>query len=310
MKPEGTVVPLIRLNEDEVPKVLDEIVENIHGVLVGGRAGGGDTMPIEELEKTIKAVKRHNNELVVYGGAWFIDGTGEDGFSKALAAQEAGADYVVIPPPQYDMDQGQILDLCLRFAKDSRIEIPRLLYVHPGDKNLFGFDTIKTLAKMDNIVGIKTSYDNFIWIDSLCRLPSSQSGRFNVLVGEEKQLFFGYLFGAKGNVSTLAHLEAEKVTSLATKLQDFRIKRTQYYEDTLTYLREIASDLKVLNLVKLKEKYNGGIYSGFLYGLKQSRELHDLFQQQLDIIKLGNKIYKPDVLQGIRKNLKSRKILS
>lgn len=314
MKPEGTVVPLIRLSNLEVPKVLEHIRGDISGVLVGGRAGNGVEWDAKQLGRAVKASKSFDNSLYVYAGIWFND---EGGYDKAKAAQDAGADYLVVPVPKPSVIRGRgkalprLINFYSKLADHGAIEKPLIVYAHPDDHYKLELDTICELAAIPGIEGIKISYNNAPLIEELSYRKSVEEKMedFGVFVGNEQNLFLGYLFGADGNVSTIGHVASGYLREFIENMGEFRDNNPISYVALAGHINFIMGEQHLKNWDQF-----AGCKSGLeLKRLKQASARDPALSNALDlyskILEKGAQVYHPNVQQGVREALKREGIL-
>jgi 2-dehydro-3-deoxy-D-pentonate aldolase len=128
-----------------------------------------------------------------------------DTLRLADLAFEAGADAVVLAPPfYYHVEQDELSDYFLEVA-DS-IQLPLYLYNMPSRTNInIEVNTVADVAKHPNILGIKDSSGDLMYIQSLIYSFQGQSD-FSVFVGPEEIMAQSVLHGASGGVNGGANL--------------------------------------------------------------------------------------------------------
>lgn len=158
----GSAVALITpFNEsgvdyEKLGELIDFHVENgTDSIVICGTTGESSTMPDEEHLAVVRfAIEKAAKRIPV------IAGTGSNDTSHAIElskkAEEFGADGLLIVTPYYNKTTQKGLYIHTEAIAKS-VNIPIILYNIPGRTGGLGFnlDTIKKLAKIPNIVGIK-----------------------------------------------------------------------------------------------------------------------------------------------------------
>jgi 4-hydroxy-tetrahydrodipicolinate synthase len=208
----GIVPPLVtpllgsnQLDADGLERLLEHVIKGgVHGLFILGTTGEisrlSDRIKDEVVQKTCRIV---NSRVPVLVG--ITDTAIFDTLRLADLAFEAGADAVVLAPPfYYHVEQDELSDYFLEVA-DS-IQLPLYLYNMPSRTNInIEVNTVADVAKHPNILGIKDSSGDFMYVQSLIYALQEIPG-FSVFVGPEEIMAQSVLHGASGGVNGGANL--------------------------------------------------------------------------------------------------------
>jgi dihydrodipicolinate synthase/N-acetylneuraminate lyase len=208
----GIVPPLVtpllganQLDADGLEKLLEHVIKGgVHGLFILGTTGEisrlSDRIKEEVIRNTCRIVK---NRVPVLVG--ITDTAIFDTLRLAELAFEAGADAVVLAPPfYYHVEQDELSDYFLEVA-DS-IQLPLYLYNMPSRTNInIEVNTVAEVAKHPNILGIKDSSGDLMYIQSLI-YALREKPDFSVFVGPEEIMAQSVLHGASGGVNGGANL--------------------------------------------------------------------------------------------------------
>ena len=136
-----------------------------------------------------------------------VSGTGpKQSIRYASYAAQDGADAVVVTAPMmFKYGQDELLGYFTRIADES--PLPMLLYHHPRVPSPLEIDTITTLSRHANIVGVKDTSMDMERFRALT-LATAASG-FTVLQGSEKLIHEGLLAVGGGFMTALAAVAPE-----------------------------------------------------------------------------------------------------
>ena len=208
----GIVPPLVtpllgsnQLDADGLERLLEHVIKGgVHGLFILGTTGEISRLSERIKEEVVRNTCRIvNNRVPVLVG--ITDTAIFDTLRLADLAFEAGADAVVLAPPfYYHVEQDELSDYFLEVA-DS-IQLPLYLYNMPSRTNInIEVNTVADVAKHPNILGIKDSSGDLMYIQSLIYALQEIPG-FSVFVGPEEIMAQSVLHGASGGVNGGANL--------------------------------------------------------------------------------------------------------
>lgn len=157
---------------------------------------------------------------------------------EALRAADAGADALVVGSPYYfDPDPA---------AQQRHIEaiiattpLPVLLYNIPQCTHTpLAEQTVANLAKEPRVLGVKDSWGNLPYFQSLLTLKQARSD-FRVLQGNEHAAMASLLLGADGLIPGLANIVPRLLVELVDAARDNDTQRCQRIHDELFDLTRI-----------------------------------------------------------------------
>jgi len=206
-KLKGIVPPLITpLKDRDTLDVqgLEKLVEHVlgggvHGLFILGTTGEGPSLGYRLREEFIKRVcgQVADRVPVVVG---ITDTAFVESVKMSQVAAEAGASGVVLSTPYYFPAGQTELEGYVRHLVPE-LALPVTLYNMPSlTKVWFEIETLRRLADLDGIVGVKDSSGDMDYYSNLCKLRSERSG-WSFLVGPEERLIESIALGGDGGVN-------------------------------------------------------------------------------------------------------------
>jgi len=183
------------------------------GLVLGGTTGESPTLRDGELWDLVAAVSE-----AVGPTARIIVGTGTNdtvrSAERTVRATEAGADGVLVVTPYYNRPSQA--GLVAHFtAVASATDLPVLLYDIPSRTGReIDLDTLVTLSRVPNIVGVKDATGRADKAADVVRATRGAPGGFDVWSGSDELNLPLLSVGAVGVVSVAAHLAGPEVAEL------------------------------------------------------------------------------------------------
>ena len=244
-KLKGVVVPLgtpltsdERIDEKGMRKLTRYVLDGgVHGVFVLGTMGGFAFL--EDKEKT-RAIEIVIDE--VKGKVPVIAGTSDTSTKKVIKnariAEKMKADAVAILPPYYgSLKQEQIINFYTKIAKE--VNIPLFIYNNPSSThNPVEPKTVFKLSKLENIVGIKDSSQNFFNYQQLIR-HFKDNKDFSILLGTEFLITIGLILGADGVIGGLHNICPKIAVDLYSAVMKKKYERAYELQERLIKLWDI-----------------------------------------------------------------------
>ncbi len=202
------VTPLSGQNELDIPG-LERLVEHIidggvHGLFILGTTGEAPDLSYEVRYNLVKHVcKQVNKRVPVFVG--ITDTAFSESVKLANYASEHGADAVVVAPPYYlSVAQPELIEYMEHLA--GQLPLPIVLYNMPGcTKVMIGIQTVREIAEIPGVIGIKDSSGDVFYFHKLKRMLLDRPD-FHILIGPEEMLAETVLLGANGGVCGGANL--------------------------------------------------------------------------------------------------------
>lgn len=238
----GVVVPIItpltpdeKVDEPALRRCLRHVLaSSVHGIFVNSTTGEGLSLLDEEKEKAIGiVVDEAKDRAVIFAG---ISDTSTMRVLRNLRRVEAlNADVAVLHPPFYYPlnHQSELVEFYTHVAAASIL--PLMLYNIPSmTKAPIAIDTVSKLMAIDNIVGIKDSSVDFLYLLELIRLKAQRED-FKIFIGKSHLWTAGIFSGADGALDGISNLvpglcvqlyetmlrgEAQKAFALQRKIND------------------------------------------------------------------------------------------
>jgi len=202
------VTPLAGRDELDVPG-LERLIEHllaggIHGLFLLGTTGEAPSLSYrlrrELIDRTCRQV---DGRVPILAG--ITDTSFVESVSLARHAADHGVSAVVMAPPYYFPEgQAELLEYIEHLV--SELPLPLFLYNMPSHTKVF-FDpqTVRQIAEMDGVMGIKDSSANMIYFRRLQHILRDRPD-FSLLIGPEELLAETLLLGGHGGVSGGANL--------------------------------------------------------------------------------------------------------
>lgn len=210
MKPEGIWLPIVTpFKEDKVDlrayeNMINTYIERgIHGIVPMGTTGEAPTLTWEEseaiIDATVKAVKGRVPIFVGLGG-----NNTKAVVEKLEVIEKKGIQGILSVSPYYNRpDQRGIFEHFKALSDSTDLDI--LVYNIPyRTGRTVENETIRRLAELKNVVGLKDASGNFQQSTELLLDPPKE---FSILCGEDAFLYTSLLHGGQGGILASAHLE-------------------------------------------------------------------------------------------------------
>ncbi len=216
----GVLVPMItptdadgQINVQGLKAVAQAFIEaGVAGLVVCGTTGEYYTFSDEERElvlSTVAEVAKGKVNLV----AGINDLSTAGSIEKAKRAKALGYDGLMLAPPAYSLpEQAGIIEHFKAVAEAT--DLPIIMYHFPVRTGVeMDIDTVLTLAKEPNIVGIKESSGD---LSRALHLMQADTPNFDMVCGCDDQAADFLFWGAKGWISGAANVfPAEQVQMMA-----------------------------------------------------------------------------------------------
>lgn len=191
------------IDEASLRSLVDYHIDNQTDAIVAvGTTGESATLSHDEHCKVIQIVVEQVGKRVPV-----IAGTGSNSTAEAIdytrCAANAGADACLLVTPYYNKPTQEGLYLHYKTIANA-VEIPQLLYNVPGRTACDMLPTtVKRLAEIDNIIGIKEAVGDITRIRELVEFASN---KFAIYSGDDATAKELILLGGKGAISVTANV--------------------------------------------------------------------------------------------------------
>ncbi len=195
------------------------IANKTDAIIICGTTGEASTMPDEEHLSAIEyTVKKTAGRIPV------IAGTGSNDTPHAIKlskrAEELGCDGLLIVTPYYNKTSKKGLYLHYKAIAES-VNIPIILYNVPGrTKMSFPIDTLKELAKIDNIVAIKEASGDISYLSHV----AAQVSELAIYSGNDDMVIPTLSVGGIGVISVAANIIPEDMHNMCQLYFDGKVK--------------------------------------------------------------------------------------
>ena len=227
------------INWDELRGQVNRFIRaGIHGLFCIGTNGESFALSFDEKLQIMEAVIRENRgRLPVYAGTGCIT-TGET-IELTKAAKEMGADCASIICPYFaESSQDQLYSHFRAVAE--AVDIPIVLYNIPARTGVnLAYQTVKKLALIPNIAGIKDSSGNF---DNILRYIEEtrdiEGKSFRVVSGNDSLILWTLLAGGSGGISGVSNVLPEIMASIYDLWMKGDFEEARKVQDCIRPLRD------------------------------------------------------------------------
>lgn len=204
-----------QVDYDRLARLIEDLIaHHTEGLLVGGTTGEGPTLTDDE-----KLTLFQETAKFVDGRVPIMANTGTNNTAATIAftrrvSQIVGIDAaLVVVPPYNKPDQAGMLAHFTAVADKGGL--PIMIYNIPGRVVVkMSVDTVLTLAKNPNIIGIKQCTS----LEELAAIIEQAPADFNVYTGEDTQALTAKVLGANGVISVASHIFGDELAEMYAKL--------------------------------------------------------------------------------------------
>ncbi len=231
------VTPLNKSGEVDYASLENLLNWHIHegtdGIVSVGTTGESATLDVKEHIEVIDFTVKYINKRIPV-----IAGTGANSTHEAVElSQEAklrGADYVLLVTPYYNKpNQKGLIKHYEKIANS--VDIKQVLYNVPSRTACdMTPETVETLSKHENIVGVKEAVDNVERIRQLVNI-SKKCKNFSILSGDDPTFMSSLIQGAHGVISVAANVIPNPISQICKYVKadkyDEAEKLNKLYDD-------------------------------------------------------------------------------
>ncbi len=211
-----------------------QIESGIHGILIGGSTGEGQSLSEEELLQIIDlAVKTSNGKVKIIANTGVISTMKTIELTKR--ATDLGADAALIIAPYYTKPNQEGLYQHFKTIHDLT-NIPIIIYNNPSRTGVdISNEVLIKLSQLERIMGVKDCSGNALRVGKLRQKVSSE---FEVIVGDDALMLPCYAQGALGLFSVVSNIVPALVVKLHHLWCNDRIKDAIELQDLFIPLNE------------------------------------------------------------------------
>jgi 2-dehydro-3-deoxy-D-pentonate aldolase len=244
----GIVPPLVtpltdagKLDARSYAALIDRVIEGgVHGLFLLGTTGEFCSLSAETRKQVVRegcrAAAKRVPVIVNVSDTCF-----EESFKLMQHAASAGAAAVAVCPPYYfAVTQEDLLRYARKFAEAA--ELPVFLYNIPQNAHVeFEIDTVRRLAELPNIVGLKNSNGKIDYIASVSQVKVRRP-EFSLLVGTEEIMLAAMDAGADGGVCGGANMFPALYVKLFDAIENNRLSQARDIQELIARIaKEIYS---------------------------------------------------------------------
>lgn len=188
-----------------------------------------------------------------------VIGTGaistKEAVELSIKVEAMGADYLSVITPYFNtLSQCEVKEYYMQIA--SSVSMPILLYNIPGRTGInLEPETVKELAMVPNIIGIKDSSGKFENI--LSYIEYTKELGFSVYAGTDSLILKTLMAGGDGAVAATANVLPELVLSIYTYWQNGDYEKAETAQEMLSAIRQFSSKFSIPATYKAAVKLQG-----------------------------------------------------
>lgn len=200
-----------KVDEDALKGLIEfQLKEGVDGLVPCGTTGEAPTLSYEEHERVIELTVKYAN-----GSVPVIAGTGSNSTKEAIelteSAKRLGADMCLLTTPYYNKPTQEGLYLHYKEIAET-VDVPLVLYNIPGRTGInMAPETIRRVAEIPNIVGIKEASGSLVQVSEIYRLTG---GNFTILSGDDNIFLPMMSVGAVGVISVVSNIMPKELKGL------------------------------------------------------------------------------------------------
>jgi 4-hydroxy-tetrahydrodipicolinate synthase len=195
-----------RIHEKALRKLVHHLIEGgVHGLFPVGSQGEFFSLTQEEKRTVLKIVIDETaGRVPVYAGTGAV--TTREAVDLTQMARDLGVSAVSVITPYFLVPtQQELIEHFLTIAK-AVPDLPLLLYSNPDRTGVaMPPATVKELAGVDNIVGIKDSSGDMTLSGEYIRLTRGMN--FSVLAGRDTLIYATLCYGGTGSITATANVD-------------------------------------------------------------------------------------------------------
>lgn len=238
------------VNFEALGNIIEYQIDNsVDALIICGTTGEAATMPDKEHLSVIEfAVKKTAGRIPIIAGT----GSNDTAHCAELSreAQNLGADGLLIVTPYYNKCTQK--GLLMHFDKVmEKVTLPIILYNIPGRTGMqFKLETLKELAKSEQIVGVKEAGGSIEYVTDLVHSCPD----LDVYSGNDDMVVPLLSLGGKGVISVLSNIAPKETHDLCQKFFDGDVKGSLKLQ--MEYLDLIHALFSEVNPIPVKTAMN------------------------------------------------------
>lgn len=194
------------VKEGALRRLVNHLIDGgVHGLFPVGSQGEFFALTLEQKRKVIEVVVDEvRGRVPVYAGTAGM--TTREAIETTKMARDLGVDAVSILTPYFtNLNQAEVVRHYTTIAQ-AVPDVPIILYSNPDRTKVpMAVETVRTLAEVDNIVGIKDSSGDMTTTAEYIRVTRGMD--FHVLAGRDTMIYATLCHGGSGSITATANVE-------------------------------------------------------------------------------------------------------
>ncbi len=206
------------INEEELRQYVSWLAsfDEIGGLVTNGHTGEITSMSLEERSRVTKIVAEEVGDRVLVISGICSEGT-QNAIAEAKAAEEAGADGILLMPPhiwlRFGMTQEAVINHYKKIAEAIHIGI--IIHLYPfGTKAFYPVETLLELAKIPNVKAVKMGTRQEAVYEKDIRVLREKAPGLTILTCHDEYLLTSMFPGVDGALIGFAGCIPELITKM------------------------------------------------------------------------------------------------
>lgn len=206
------------INEEELRQYVSWLAsfDEIGGLVTNGHTGEITSMSLEERSRVTKIVAEEVGDRVLVISGICSEGT-QNAIVEAKAAEEAGADGILLMPPhiwlRFGMTQEAVINHYKKIAEAIHIGI--IIHLYPfGTKAFYPVETLLELAKIPNVKAVKMGTRQEVVYEKDIRVLREKAPGLTILTCHDEYLLTSMFPGVDGALIGFAGCIPELITKM------------------------------------------------------------------------------------------------
>ena len=227
------------INEQEFNNYMDWLLKftdkGIAGFVTNGHTGEISGFKPDERARITKMAADH-----VAGRCKIVSGVSAEGTFEAIehakAAQEAGADGILLMPPHIWLRFGMKQESAIKFFQDvaAAIDIKIIVHLYPSTtKAFYPIETLLEICKIPNVVAVKMGTRDMPLYEKDVRILREKAPEIAILTCHDENLLSTMVQGVDGALIGFSGCVPELITALWAEVQKEDLKAAKAVENKL-----------------------------------------------------------------------------
>ncbi|QCS44986.1 dihydrodipicolinate synthase family protein [Natrinema versiforme] len=215
-------------------------VDGLGGLISCTRVGEGPVLTFEEKRRVFEIVTEEIDDDLPYVSTIAPRST-DEAVEKAIAAQEAGTDAVMVIPPLLFAWGNTSPEMRYRFFQelDERAGVPIVLFQVPIESYWYEPETLGRISQLESVIGIKEASFNVSLFTDVVHTLKNDGGEIDILSGNDRFLAQSFMLGIDGALVGVANVLPERWVEMYDLARQHRYAEALEIQEELLEVKEL-----------------------------------------------------------------------